>query len=119
VGAKVDAATPDGFQPLHYAAEQGGAEVCRALLAAGASLGARSAKGATPLHCAAEADELLQPVAPVSGPAGTSDVQHPASCNPLVVQPVRRAACLASLFVMLEDFSGVMCVRKQKVEWFL
>ena len=48
-GAFVDVANSRGFTPLHYAAQQGHAEVARILLAAGADPGARNNAGQTPL----------------------------------------------------------------------
>ena len=54
-GANVNARSPDGDTPLHYAAARGAPEISWALLSAGARVDAASVAGATPLHFAAQA----------------------------------------------------------------
>lgn len=50
----MDPASGEGYTPLHIAAMCGRTAVVRALLAKGASLHARTQRGATPLHFAAQ-----------------------------------------------------------------
>ena len=49
----MDATGRDGWTPLCLAARSGAAEVAAALIAAGASVGARSGNGKTPMDVAA------------------------------------------------------------------
>jgi len=52
-GARIDTASHDGFQPLHFAALHGGKEAAELLIARGAKVDARTNDGSQPLHLAA------------------------------------------------------------------